>query len=174
MIHAPLPQNAHRDTSKGNATTGSGHCPQMWPGVEVLGCTCKVFADSCLSTKSAWFGLRHEASCPQPNLDPLLAQFRQGTLCMPCLDNNTACSNDSFLPAHRGAALVIAKPRTGRTHQVRLHTAHTTVTHPTLQLHLRPMFWALAREVNDCNSLSTSGSCAACVDPAAWYLSLHA
>ena len=81
---------------------------------------------------------------------------------MPCLDDITSCSNDSFLPVHRGAALVIAKPRTGRTHQVRLHSTHTTVTCPTLQLYLHSMFQALAGGVNDRNSMSACENCAAC------------
>ncbi len=59
-----MSQHAHHDTSKPNATTGSGHCPQMWLRVEVLGCLCNSSVDSSLSTKSA-FGLvldiRHSA-----------------------------------------------------------------------------------------------------------------
>ena len=80
---------------------------------------------------------------------------------MPCLDDNTSRSNDSFLPVHRGAALVIAKPRTGRTHQVRLHRTHIAVTRPTLDLHPRFMFLALACGVHDYNHMSTCEKCAA-------------
>jgi len=47
-------QYAHHDISKPNTTTGFGHCPQMWLGVEVLGCIRTSSVDSRLSTKSAF------------------------------------------------------------------------------------------------------------------------